>query len=305
MHFQNNLFGSQLFIEINDKNIDSKEFNNIIADILVYCKIFQWKYSRFEPNSLVSVLNRDKELEVDKDFQMMFWLCKKYYDFSEHYFNPLVNISSYGYNKDYSIGEFEKQLVKIDSDFGKVDLEDGRLKLGEDMNLDLWWIGKWYAIQKIGKKLEERWVKDYLADLWGDILCKNTEKPFWIVGIENPVDNSTIGSLQLADLAVTCSGTYRRKWSLEWVEFNHILNPIDNKFEENIVSVIVIHEDVVFADCIATALVAMGLEKAIQFAQQKSLEVIIIDKSLRFYISKGVAKDYSLQLFQQFELFQF
>ncbi|MEF2175716.1 MAG: FAD:protein FMN transferase [Candidatus Absconditabacteria bacterium] len=305
MHFQNNLFGSQLLIEIYDKNIDSKEFNDIITDILICCKIFQGKYSRFESDSLVSALNRDKKVQVDKDFQQMFWLCKKYYEYSEHYFNPLVNISSYGYNKDYSIGEFEKQLVKVDSDLDKVNLEDDWLMLGEDVNLDLGGIGKGYAIQKIRKKLEDRGVRDYLVDLGGDILCKNTEKPFWIVGIENPVDNSTIGSLQLADMAVTCSGTYRRKWSLEGVEFNHILNPIDNKFEENIVSVILIHEDIIFADCIATALVAMGLEKAIQFTKEKGLEVIIIDKSLRFYISKGVAKDYSLQLFKQFELFEF
>lgn len=135
-----------------------------------------------------------------------------------------------------------------------------------------------FSVDLLADFLAKKGIKSYLLELGGEMRLGNA-KPNgapWEVGIENPVKERT-GNIQeilhLNNWSVATSGTYRK-----FVEGkHHIINPITGKqANHNLVSVTVISELCADADALATAFIAMGKEK-----------------SLEWLVSKGSGKEYA------------
>ncbi len=98
----------------------------------------------------------------------------------------------------------------------------------------------------------------------------------WVVGIEMP-NNQTPIAIKLKNEAVASSGDYRNYFIWEGKKYMHIINPNTGlPAETDLSSVSVINSKTMLADAYATAMMAMGSEKAQSLANKLNLKTIMI-----------------------------
>jgi thiamine biosynthesis lipoprotein ApbE len=68
-----------------------------------------------------------------------------------------------------------------------------------------------------------------------------------------------------------------RNWNLEWEQKHHIINPLTGENSQDLLSVSIIDFHGYKTDAYATAVLAMGKQKAIDFCQKNKLEYVLID----------------------------
>ena len=82
------------------------------------------------------------------------------------------------------------------------------------------------------------------------------------------------------DNAVATSGDYRNYIEVEGKRYSHIIDPQTGKpIDHRLVSVTVIHPSSMTADGLSTAIMVMGPEKGLAFAEQHDLAVMMISKT--------------------------
>ncbi|MBU1086982.1 MAG: FAD:protein FMN transferase [Candidatus Omnitrophica bacterium] len=185
--------------------------------------------------------------------------------------------------------EIKKTLKNIG--YKHLILSDGKLeKDNKDVAIDLGGIAKGYAIEQAVKVLQSQGVTSALIDAGGDIyaLGSKINKP-WQVGIQAPRGEELLGYLEVKDLAVMGSGDYHRFFIKDGKRYHHIFNLKTGYPADEISGITVIHPNPVLADCLATALFAMGPKEGIEFAQSmKGLETIMITASGEVLSSTGL-----------------
>jgi thiamine biosynthesis lipoprotein len=141
-----------------------------------------------------------------------------------------------------------------------------------DIQLNLSAIAKGYAVDEIAKLLSNQGVERFMVEIGGEIKVKGS----WIIGIETPTNQLPI-KIELTDKSIATSGNYRNYFIWEGRRYAHILNPKTGlPINSDLFSVSVIHQSNLSADAYATAMMAMGSEKAQQFAKRLGLKVVLI-----------------------------
>ncbi len=261
------LMGTFITINIYDKNIKDFSLINKAFDIF---KQQEKKFSRFDKNSLLSQLNKKKKLIVDKDFLNILKLSKFFYQKTNWYFNPLVNLSTFGYSQNFEKWIFNKKQTKVDLDLDSIQIDKNKIILKENQNLDFGGIVKWWTVDLVAKFLKQNQIKYFLIDAWWDIYWTSKyQKPFFI-----KIDN-TNNILQLQNKAICTSWIYKRKWKLN-KEYHHILNPKTKKNNFDIKSITIVSDYAIIWDTYATACIAMWEKKAKNFLKKENIFSIII-----------------------------
>ncbi len=162
---------------------------------------------------------------------------------------------------------------------------NGYFNIERNGALDPSGIVKGYAIWEGAKILQKKGYKNFYVEIAGDIqiIGKNKNGEKWKVGIKNPFNpEEIIKVVYLEDKGIATSGNYIRG--------EHIYNPKDEKFKEEIVSLTVIGPNVYDADRFATSAFAMR-EKGIDFiASLKGFEGYMIKKSKIAIYTNGFNK---------------
>lgn len=116
-----------------DRGLDAfvQSVRAVIAD-------FEAEFSRFVPDSSLSVLNRVGSLHVSERFLDLLRVSRDCYEKSQGYFNPLFNVALLGYSKDFETGLFvpEKPDAPSRTDFENVEIRGSEVVLSEGMKLD-------------------------------------------------------------------------------------------------------------------------------------------------------------------------
>lgn len=154
------------------------------------------------------------------------------------------------------------------------------------VRIDVNGIAQGYTVDLMGEYLEAKGVENYLVELGGEIRIKG-RKPAggerMSIGIEGPGgDGDQAFPIQTIirpeNGAVTTSGNYRKFLQMGTNRISHLIDPKTGyPIRNEIISVTVWARDAITADAYDNALVGMGLEGAIRFAeQQKRLEAYFI-----------------------------
>lgn len=265
---------------INIVNEDDKDLNKTINQCYEKIINFENEFSRFKKTSTLSTLNKEKKLEVSDDFLSLIYHSREIFKLTSGYFNPLVDIRKIWYTHNFEDKNFEKlDLKNEDLSFDEVKNYWSLLEIGKYMNLDFWSIAKWYLSEKISKYLSEKWFTNNFVNLGWDIYVswKNLEWKKWQVWISSPFwDGKTIEVIELSNCSVSTSGTYLRNWEISWEKFHHIRNPFSEKQESELVSVSIIHEKWYMTDALATAVIAMWKEKAVDFCNSNKIKYLFV-----------------------------
>lgn len=136
------------------------------------------------------------------------------------------------------------------------------------MSLNVGALGKGYATQKIADLLINQGVTSYVLNMGGNIkvIGAKTDGNGWITGITNPDKSSGkqfIAKVILKDISLVTSGNYERYYTLDGVNYHHIIDPDTLTPANYFSSVSVMTEDSALADALSTALFCMSYEEGL------------------------------------------
>jgi thiamine biosynthesis lipoprotein len=242
--------------------------------------------STYIPTSDISRINQgDTSVVVDHQFVDNFLASKKIFKETDGFFDPsvglLVNAYGFGpikYNLDISnpkILDSLMQYVGLDHIQLK---ETNQLIFTPGVFLDFNAIAKGYSVDRLGVLLENNGVENYLVEVGGELVGKGlnlANMSSWRVGIDEPIENASDRSfstvIELNGYGMATSGNYR-KFSVD-EQGNKFVHTIDPKTglstKSDVLSATVIAKTCMEADAYATAFMAMGSEKAIEFLQSQ------------------------------------
>ncbi len=155
----------------------------------------------------------------------------------------------------------------------KVFLESG-------YKIDLGGIAKGWIVKQAAAVLQQECFTQFLCNAGGDMICKgkNGEVP-WCVAIADPFSlDLTLYNLDISDLSVATSGTYRRRWSHDGKIVHHIIDPFFGRpVDSDVLSCTVIHQDLVEAEVLAKVGLLLGVQMGQKWLnQQKTSGWIIV-----------------------------
>jgi thiamine biosynthesis lipoprotein len=170
---------------------------------------------------------------------------------------------------------------------------DNTIMLGNGMQLDLGAIAKGFIADKIYEFLYENGVTSGIINLGGNILCIGDKpgKGSYTVGIQKPFGESqeTILSLDITDMSVVTSGTYERYFEEDGKIYHHIIDPQTGcPAQSGLCSVTIISGDSFTGDCLSTACLVMGKDRALELVDSmEDVYAILIDDEMNIYYSDG------------------
>lgn len=237
---------------------------------------FNLSLNPFNPNSIISKVNRNEPVEVDDWFIEVFNRAKEVSDHSEGIFDitcaPLVNLWGFGFSKMDSVTPQMIDSIKQFVGYQKVRL-DGRKVVKDDSRilLNCSAIAKGYASDVIARLLEREGVKNYMVEIGGEVTMKgvNQNGKCWRIGINKPEDDSTGIKNDIEEVVQLCkkggvatSGNYRNYYVKDGKKYAHTIDPRTGyPSEQSILSATIVAEDCITADAYATAFMAMGWKK--------------------------------------------
>jgi thiamine biosynthesis lipoprotein len=263
-----------------DKFIDKHIIDN---ELIRINKIF----SNWDKNSEVEKLNQAKlkdAFSISKELESLFNLADevyfKTYGYLDIRLGNLIDIWGFGdknITKKPTNKDIESNLPSAEtSDFI---VEDHKVVKFKNIKFNFSAIAKGYGVDKIIQFLQKNGVKNGLVEIGGEVrtIGKKT------IGIER-LNHKPI-KIILNNQAIATSGDYRNYKVFNDEKFIHILDPITgNPSKSDLISVSVIANNTAKADGFATALLAMGKQKAITIIKKYKLKSVLIDKYNKVYM---------------------
>lgn len=271
--------------------------------------------STYVPTASISRFNQSKDgIEMENINQRHFLknisIAKQVATETSHAFDPtvmpLVNYWGFGYTGKEAVTAVDR--AKIDSLLQYVGIKKisiGKKKISKKsagVQLDFSASAKGYAIDEVGRLLEQKGVFDYMIEIGGEVRTrgKNQEGNLWRMGINTPKEGAKTSDLfaaiQLDDQSIATSGNYRNYYTVAGVTYSHTINPTTGLPERtNLLSASIITKDCAYADAYATACMVMGLEKAktwVNVMENVEAYFIYSDKNneLQTYATEGIAE---------------
>ncbi len=296
--------GTTFNIIYNDKSISINERQ---IDSLIH--LVNKSMSTYISNSDISKINRgDTTIFVDNLFQEVFNKSNRIYKETNGFFDPTVGIlvNAWGFGPDGQIKELDS--LQITSmlryvGFDKVKIENEQvIKKYNQTYIDFNAIAKGYAVDVIGRFLEQKGINNYLIEIGGEIRARglNQSQNPWSVAIEKPNfdgSRSFQTKIELINESIATSGNYR-KFKIDSITGNRYAHTIDTKTgypsKSNLLSASVIAKlDCADVDGYATALMAMGFKESKQFLQKHpELKVFLIyndeNGEMKMYVTKNL-----------------
>lgn len=117
-----------------------------ITQVFEYFASVEEEFSRFLPESSLSLLNRHKIARVSSRFLKLMDISKNMYQETGGLFNPLASAAKLGYTHSFEEGNFEPSVGVIDTDFDAVRIEGDTITLQPEQSLDFGGIAKGWAV---------------------------------------------------------------------------------------------------------------------------------------------------------------
>ena len=143
-----------------------------------------------------------------------------------------------------------------------LDVSEKTVRLSDSVLLDVGAFAKGYAVQLMADYAKEMGVANALLSVGGNVVAIGDKvgSPYRI-GIEDPANpQSHLHVVNLKDRALVTSGNYQRYFTVDGVQYHHLIDP-DTLYPANLwASVSVIGPDSGMADVLSTALFLLPQE---------------------------------------------
>ncbi|MDR1758314.1 MAG: FAD:protein FMN transferase [Bacteroidales bacterium] len=236
------------------------------------------QFSVFDSLSLLSRINKGEDCTLTSDMIYVIEQARGISVLTDGAFDPTVEplADFWGFGKQKKTTPADTSLldsIRAFVGYAKIHREGQRLvKTNPRVQLNFNAIAKGFAVDKIAVFLQKKGYKNGVVDIGGEVRAIGTKKGKpWKIGIQTPTEDSddpieASCFFYLQDQSVATSGNYRNYIEQKGQRYSHIINPASGYPEKNnLLSVTVIAENCTIADGLATALMVMGLENAMQW----------------------------------------
>lgn len=187
------------------------------------------------------------------------------------------------------------EKVIIDEQASTVYLSDSH------MRLDVGAVAKGYATEIAADKLIDKGYDSVLISAGGNVRAigkpKDGVRNKWGVGIKNP-DSPLAGSTDesnlldvafVTNLSVVSSGVYERFYTVDGVNYHHLIDPRKLMPSDHYKAVTVVVENSAQADLLSTALFLMPPDESLKFAEElKSVEALWVMPDNEVVMTSGM-----------------
>jgi thiamine biosynthesis lipoprotein len=264
-----------------------KNLQSSVDSLLV---VFNNSLSTYIPDSEISKFNRMDTLAFSLPYlPQVLNASKIVYENTAGAFDPtvgpLVNVWGFGPGGPQLKDSTDIGLLLRLVGFDKVNFDQNEVrKTVAGVYLDFSAIAKGQGADVIADFLTKRGIENYLIEIGGELVARgvNEKGELWKVGINRPDEAASASDLYsiiaLENRGMATSGNYRNFYVKDQVKISHTINPATGyPVNHNLLSATVLAKDCMTADAYATALMVMGVDRAIQLDSALSeIEVFLI-----------------------------
>lgn len=277
-HNQGNVFGTYY-------NIRYESTEDLHQAIQQRLQEFDHSLSMFNPQSVISKVNRNDSVVTDSLFEAMYHEAHAISQLSGGAFDitvaPLVN--AWGFGTKIQEPRTKNQDINLDSIKAFVGYQHIRLNnhhLEKDDNritLDASAIAKGYACDVVADLLRENGCHNLLVDIGGEVVLQgvNDKGNAWRVGITRPTIDATGAEKELqeviasSDLCMATSGNYLQYYFVDGQRRSHTIDPRNGyPVQHSLLSATVTASTCMRADALATACMVLGEQAALEMINQ-------------------------------------
>lgn len=255
------------------KSIDSINYKKDIEYLLAE---FDTSLSTYNPESVISKVNRNESDKIDYYLYTVLNKSKKIFDVTNGAFDitvaPLVNAWGFGFkNKEEMTSEKVDSILEFVG-FNLISFNDSVIsKKDPRVMLDMNAIAQGYSVDVVADFLEKKGITDYLVEIGGELKARgiNPKGKDWRVGIDKPIENNLIPGenlqaiIKLSNKSLATSGNYRKFYEENGVKYSHTIDPKTGySVNHSLLSATVIANDCITADALATSFMVLGLDKS-------------------------------------------
>ena len=248
---------------------------------------FDNSLSMFNPHSILSAINDNRDTTTDAAFEAMWSEAERVYALSGGAFDitvaPLVNFWGFGRrvagdsysNLQSSISNLQSPIDSLLSfvGFEKVALVNHRVvKDDYRTQIDGGAVAKGQACDMIAAVLSRHGCTNWLVDIGGEVVAHgvNDKGAPWHIGITKPNLNNEGAQedlqqvLAVSDIAMATSGNYRNYYYADGERRSHTIDPRTGyPVQHSLLSATVVSSSCMRADALATACMVLGAEEAL------------------------------------------
>ncbi|MCQ2959250.1 MAG: FAD:protein FMN transferase [Bacteroidales bacterium] len=296
--------GTYYRVVYEDSKIRKDEFDFIL-------KKFDTTFSVYIQESVISrINNNDSSVVVNEQFKHFLEQSKRISEMTDGLFDitvgPLVKAWRFGPEVTGDNLPSQGQLDSILNFVGinKIWLEgdkcvkaDPRVQITGNAN------AQGFSTDLIAFYLDSLGVENYLVDVGSEMRTKgvNSRGVKWTIGITRPeegidslpVEMQSEIAIVLDNKSLATSGNYRKFFYAHGQKYAHTVNPITGQsIPTDLLSITVVADECIDADAIATACMAMGVEKSKEFFRKHpefdALMIFAVGDSLATYKTDGI-----------------
>ena len=260
-------------------NIRYEATNDLEDSIQAAFNAFDNSLSLFNPHSILSAVNENRDTTTNALFETMWAEAEKVYSLSGGAFDitvaPLVKAFGFGRKSDQfsAISSQTIDSLRAFVGFDKVQLIDHHIiKSDPRIQIDGGAVAKGQACDMIASLLRSQGCENYLVDIGGEVVAHglNAKGEPWHVGITKPNLNNEGAQdelqniLAVTDICMATSGNYRNYYYEGTERPSHTIDPRTGyPVQHSVLSATVVSSSCMRADALATACMVLGAEQAI------------------------------------------
>ena len=176
----------------------------------------------------------------------------------------------------------------------EIDREASTVRISDpDARIDVGALGKGYATEKAAQYLKSVNADGYVLNIGGNIRIIGTKPDGsgWLTGIKDPADPDTAYAMKLTIQNTSCvtSGVYERYFTVNGVQYHHIIDRDTLYPASYFSSISIITEDSGLADALSTALFCMSYEEGLKLVNTlDGVDVLWITSDGQMYYTDGI-----------------
>ena len=287
--YEDRVMGCDLFVSI---VAESEAYaDEAYAHMRTMAHAYDAQFSRFMEDSELSRLNEAKDMEVSRECAAVLLVGRELYEKTHGAFNPLVQVSRYGYDadiKDVLLTErgTDESPEPYDTDFASVRIQENRVALAEGQAVDVGGYLKGYVAERMVELAPL--ASGVIVNLGGDIYTRGRDQDgnAFQFDIENPRAPHSSITFAYENGGIATSGVHRRLWSRGGIPFHHILDASGTKNpDSDLVSATVLAKRGHDAEAYATAALVLGSKEGEHLLQEQGAEYCLIRDDGTFVVS--------------------
>lgn len=277
---------------------------------------YNMSMSTYNPESLLSRINRGETDTVDHDFRTVFNEAQKIYRLSGGVFDitlrPVSHVWHFGEDHPDTItlaeyNDTQARAAELMKHLGmdKTRIEGNRIVREDSMiQFDANALAEGHGIDLMAEVLDRHGIKNYMVELGGELHIKglNPKGQKWRIGIDKPKEGVLAPRenhhiIAVTDCAISTSGSYRQYYyRADGVRLSHTIDPRTcSPSTHGMITVTIVGPSTMVTDALSTTCMVLGPDDArTLISKWEGVEMFMIyadeDGAVHEYMTDGYKK---------------